>query len=465
MKSKLLIALIFSLLFASSSQAQVKQDTLVWEDYLNIVKKNHPVAQRAKLQLDLAKARKTQAIGGFDPKLGVDYDQKLFDGTEYYTFLSPEVKFPLWFGAELKANFTNATGAFINPENKVPKEGLSYAGLSIPLGKGLLMDRRRATWRQAAIFERASLNEQAAILNNLFLEAGESYINWENKYRVFKTYESTVSLARVRFEAVKRGYLGGDRPQIDTVEAASQLQQRELQLEQSRLEVVSALYELSTFLWLNNTDAVDPDKLNLVPDMAYSLPLVAQTGPVNNPKLRSYEFKLQQLQIERRLKAESLRPELNLQLGLLNSGRSALSNLNSSYWNNNNKIGLQFSFPLTFATARGELAEAKIKIRETELEQSVVRIEIDNKLKQAQATINNTNSQLQILRRLYEANKQLLVGEETRFKLGESSLFLVNARESKVLEVYEKLIETEAKLKKAELKLFWLRGSLVEALK
>jgi outer membrane protein TolC len=169
--------------------------------------------------------------------------------------------------------------------------------------------------------------------------------------------------------------------------------------------------------------------------------------------------------VERRLKFQSLLPEFNLQLGLLNSGRSALSNINSNYWNNNNKVGLQFSIPLTLSTARGELAEAKIKIRETELEQSVVRVELDNKVKQSLAAIKNTSYQVELLKQLYQANKQLLQGEETRFKLGESSLFLVNARESKLLEVYEKLIETEAKLRKAEIKLNWLTGSLTEYLK
>ena len=461
MTNRFLVAMVLTLLFFSS-KAEIKQDTLSWQDFINIVKKNHPVTQKAKLQLELAKARRTQALGGFDPKLSVNYDRKLFDGTEYYTFLTPEVKLPLWFGAELKASFTDASGAYLNPESKVPKEGLSYAGISIPLGKGLLIDRRRASWKQAAVFERSSENEQAAILNNLFMDASESYIIWENKYRIYKTYENTVTLARVRLEAVKKGYTGGDRPAIDTIEATSQLQQRELQLQQSNLDVISALYDLSTYLWLNSTEAVDPDKLNLVPQIAFTLPVNTEAGIENNPKLKSYDFKLQQLNIERRLKSESLRPELNLQLGLLNNGKSALSNINPTYWNNNNKIGFQFSFPLTLSLARGELAEAKIKIKETELEQSVVRVELDNKVKQGLATINNIGSQLKILKQLYQANKQLLLGEETRFKLGESSLFLVNARESKLLEVYEKLIETETKLRKAELKLSWLKGGLAE---
>ena len=462
MRSRIVLAMFLAFCI-TESQASASPDTLTWEGFVNIIRKNHPVTQKAKLQIELAKARRTQAWGGFDPKLGIDYNRKLFDGTEYYTFLTPEVKLPLWFGAELKASYTEASGAFINPENKVPKEGLSFAGVSIPLGKGLLMDRRRASWRQATIFERASENEQIAILNNLLLEAGESYINWQNSYKIFKTYEGSVSLARVRLEAVKRTFKGGDRPAIDTIEALSVVQQRELQLQQAKLELTTALYDLAVFLWLENNTPVDPDKLAIVPGNGINLPVVALADIQNNPKLRSYDFKLQSLTIERRLKAESLRPELNLQAGILNSGRNGLRNLNANYWNNNNKIGLQFSFPLTFATARGELAEAKIKIRETELEQFVVKSELENKARQNLGAIVSYNGQLKLLRQNYNASEQLLRGEEIRFKLGESSLFLINSRESKLLELNEKLAETEAKLKKAELKSFWLNGTLPSA--
>ncbi|WP_207427401.1 TolC family protein [Pedobacter sp. SYSU D00535] len=463
MRNSVLLSLLFILL-AGSSNAQVTSDTLSWEGFIAIIRKNHPVSQQAQLLERLARARKLQALGNFDPKLSLDYDRKLFDGTEYYTFTTPEVKLPLWFGLELKANYTEAEGAYINPQNKVPKEGLSYAGVSIPLGKGLLMDRRRASLRQARIFAEASENEQRAILNDLYMQAGESYINWQNNYRIFKIYEGTLELAKVRFEAVKRGFRGGDRPAIDTIEALTVLQQRELQLQEASLELQNALYELSTFLWLENNTAVDPEKLSIRPQNTLVLPLTADTDITNNPKLLSYEFKLRDLAIERRLKAESLRPELNLQLGLLNKGRTPLRNLNADYWNNNNKIGLQFAFPLTLSTARGELAEAKIKIQNTQLEQTLARNELENKARQNIAELTNLQNQLQILRQSYTANEQLLKGEEMRFRLGESSLFLVNSRESKLLELNEKILATEAKIKKAQLKVLWLSGELPEKL-
>ena len=452
------------LFFSGKGIAQELKDSLSWDAFLSIVKKNHPVTAQAKLLNDLARARKTQAWGGFDPKAGLNFDRKIYDGTEYYSFLTPEIKLPLWFGMELKANYTEAEGAYINPENKVPKEGLSYAGLEIPLGKGLIADKRRAALRQARIFEQASQNEQINLMNNLFMEAGESYINWQNKFQVVITYTNALSLAKVRYKAVKDGFLGGDKPAIDTVEALTQVQQREQQLQQAQLDVQQALYDLSTYLWLDNATPVDPDKLNIVPSQAIEIQGSPDANISNNPKLQSYSFKLRDLEIERRLKAQNLLPEFGLQLGLLNKGRSPLRNVNADYWNNNNKVGLRFSLPLTLSTARGELAEAKVKIMDTQIEQDLTRNSIQAKYRQNSAELINLRSQLQLLKQTFGANEQLLRGEEMRFRVGESSLFLVNSRETKLLELREKVINTEAKIQKAKLKALWLSGELARTL-
>lgn len=456
--------LIFFGMFSFTALQAQTAATLTFPDFINIVKKNHPITQQAKLVVDLARAKKKQALGGFDPKLEAEFDRKFYDGTEYYSFLTPQIKLPLWYGIELKGSYSEAEGAFLNPENKLPKEGLSYAGLSFQLGKGLLMDSRRAGFKQATIFEQASENERIKILNDLFQDAGENYINWRNKYLNAKVYDEALSLAKIRFDAVKNGFLGGDKPAIDTVEALVNVQQREVQWQQAQLELQQAKYSLSTFMWLASNLPVDAEKLNIQPGDDVAIPLSPQVDISNNPKLLSYGFKISDLNIERRLKAESLKPELGLTLGLLNQGRVPLRNINPTYWNENNKVNVRFSFPLTFSKARGDLAEAKIKIKQTELERSLVENDLNNKINQNSSELTSLQSQLTTLNQTYKASEQLLKGEEMRFKLGESSLFLVNSRESKLIEVKEKLLAVEAKLKKAQLKVLWLNGLLFKLL-
>lgn len=460
MRKSIALVLIF-LTSIISAFGQQGIDTLTWSQFKEIIKAYHPVAMQANLVENLAKARMKQAWGNFDPKLSADFDQKIYDGTEYYKFLTPEVKLPLWYGLELKGNYSEAEGSFVNPESKLPTEGLSFVGLNMSLGKGLLMDKRRAAVKQANIFKEASANQQLLIINDLILDAGESYLNWQNSYQIALIYQQALRLTEVRYEAVRQAVLGGDRPAIDTVEALTQIQQRQIQLQQAQLDLQNSLYVLGSFLWLEKNQPVDIEKLSAIPQtQEIDIPQTLNPTIVNNPKLLSYGFKLRDLEIERRLKAESLRPTLDLQVGLLNTGQSAFRNINRNYWENNNKIGLQFSFPLTFTTARGELAEAKIKIRDTEYEQSLVRNDLTVKFNQIRAESNTLQSQLAVIKQSVDANKRLVEGEEMRFKFGDSSLFLINARESKLIETQEKLIETENKIRKNKLKAEWILGGL-----
>ena len=61
----------------------------------------------------------------------------------------------------------------------------------------------------------------------------------------------------------------------------------------------------------------------------------------------------------------------------------------------------------------------------------------------------------------YSNYNLLLKQEELRFKNGESSLFILNSRESKLIEAAQKLIELEIKYRKAYYAVLWGAGLLV----
>lgn len=462
MKNKLK-SFFLCLFLAGQAFAADGIDTLSWLKFKETLILNHPVMAKTNLMEAQAKARIRQAWGNFEPELSYNYLQKEFDGLNYYKFSAPEINLPLWVGMDLKASYDRAEGSFLNPENKLPNGGLSSVALNIPLGKGLLIDKRRAALKQAAVFQEANKIEQFRMINDLIREAGLAYANWKTWYQINELYDQALALAEERFQAVKEGFRGGDRPAIDTTEALTLVQQRQISFQQSKIQLQNTLYELSTFLWLPENRAVDAEALAFVPQKE-EIALSENTEPtlVNNPQLRSYGFKLRDLEIERRLKAENIRPTVDLQIGLLNTGFNAFRNINSLYLQNNNKVGLKISFPLTFATARGDLAESLIKIKETQIEQSLVRNELEVKMKQNTAELNTLQAQLSLLGQTLLAHQRLLQGEETRFSLGESSLFLVNARENKLLEIKEKILETENKLIKNGLERNWISGSLTE---
>jgi outer membrane protein TolC len=61
---------------------------------------------------------------------------------------------------------------------------------------------------------------------------------------------------------------------------------------------------------------------------------------------------------------------------------------------------------------------------------------------------------------LFKSKALVLAAEESKLSNGESSLFLVNSRETKALEAQEKLIEIKTKYYKTSYKLLWAAGLL-----
>ena len=76
----------------------------------------------------------------------------------------------------------------------------------------------------------------------------------------------------------------------------------------------------------------------------------------------------------------------------------------------------------------------------------------------AEATL--LKDQISAAQQAYNGYAALLKAENLRFQNGESSLFLLNTRENKVIETAEKLIQLRAKYLKASYGINWAAGLL-----
>jgi outer membrane protein TolC len=445
--------LIFFAFFLSFGFALAQEKRLTLDEYLSIVKSYHPVALQAGIGVDRAFYLRREAIGAFDPKLEIAQEQKVFNGTNYYDYFMPQVKVPLWYGMDLKGSYTTYTGNFVNPDNKVPGEGLGFLGLSVPLGRGLIIDERRAALKQANLFQTMAANEREQILNNLFVDATSSYVQWLNNWLNTEIYRQAVDLAKVRAEGVKMLFKYGDRPAIDTLEALILLQSRQQKLSDYETKLITSKNDLASFLWLENVSPIDPEQLNISPDLevlSLSLPdsLLKEDASViisSNPEIKNYGLKIRQLDVERRLKLDQIKPALNVNLGLLNSGRNIFNNMNFAWLQNNQKFGFTLSMPLTFTKQRAAYSLAKLKLKDAEYTFSEKKNLTAVKWENYKNDLQNLDNQLKLYRTIVDNSFNLLKGEEIKFEAGESSLFLVNTREQKLLEVREKANEISAK--------------------
>ena len=85
---------------------------------------------------------------------------------------------------------------------------------------------------------------------------------------------------------------------------------------------------------------------------------------------------------------------------------------------------------------------------------------ITNKVKNYFTETALLQQQIRLSQKAYNGFNTLLRAENLRFLNGESSLFLINTRENKVIEMAEKLINLRMKYLKANYAIEWAAGIL-----
>jgi len=460
-----LLAVIFCCLPASANDTTYY---LSESEFIQIVRSHHPIAKQANLLMERALAEVTASRSGFDPAFYLSSDRKTFDGENYYQYINPELKIPTWFGIEVKAGLENNLGDYKNTELTTGKS--SYLGISVPLGKNLLMDKRRAVMQQAKVFREQSKAERLLLVNDLLLDAYTSYWDWVKNYEIYKVLEETTSVNRNRLNLVRIGFQQGDRPAIDTTEALAQLQAFQMASNEAWLNFRNSGLQLSNYLWLPNDspyylpEIIMPDSNWKKTDRkALSIPVLEvliSTARTSHPKLQSYDFKLQSLDIEKRLKFQNMLPVVNVRYNLLNSGYNVFKDASVALYQNNYKFGFDIGIPLLLSQGRGDYRAAKIKIQTANIDLAQTRLSVENKVRYYFNEVTTLQKQIDIAEDNRENYRKLYRGEETRFKSGESSLFLLTSREIKLLEASQKLVELKTKLFKSYQSLQWSTGQL-----
>jgi len=452
---------ILPILFCCSSLVSSQDSTSVMSlsEYLGYVKSFHPIVKQANLIINESEAKLMKARGAFDPKLEVDYDRKKFKSIEYYDRLNASFKIPTWFGVELKGNFEENTGDFLNPQAFVPEDGLYSAGISVPVARGLLTNKRMAMLRQSRLYVKQAQADRQLLVNNILYDATVNYFNWLKTFNEKRLYEDFLTNAEMRFNGIKKSFEVGDKPAIDTLEARIALNNRKLNLEKSRIKFVKSSLELSNYLWLNDNTPIEIQDL-VIPDVNTfdTIDLTLNTSGLdiesfdieNHPKLQSLDYKFKSLNIEKRLKLNNLLPQIDLQYNFLSQTPEVARSFSTSAY----KSGVNMSFPLFLRKERADLKLAKIKLQDTKFEIQNTKVSLKNKINAINQELDSYILQNDYTGTIVNDYSKMLSAEERKFFLGESSLFLVNSRESKLIDAKLKAIDIENSFFKTKANLF-----------
>jgi outer membrane protein TolC len=435
------------------------QKTFSDDMFYQLVVKNHPLSKQANLELEYGRVSVLKAKGGFDPKVFNNLNQKYYNSTQYYSLLDAGLKVPTWYGLELKTGFENNRGTYIDNQEKSPKGGLWYGGASLTLGQGLFIDQRRAELAKSKIFQQSTVFERQLQVNELIYEAGYAYWNWFLTHNSREVLSEALDLAQVRLQAVKQSAEYGDRPFIDSVEAKIQVQNRESMLRTFEAEQQNATNKLATYLWEENlvpleldslTKPVSADSISIKTLLTLSEAIIDSTLN-NHPYLQITNFKIKSLEVDQRLKKEQLKPTLNLNYNFLNEPVNY--NPFNQFSVNNYKWGLNFEMPVFLRKERADFQLSNIKLQDEKLNFENNKAYLLAKIQNAYVDLKNSIVQLEIYRNTVSDSKRLLDAEKTMFEGGESSLFLINARETAYIQAKLKYIEALTKNQQAYLSL------------
>jgi outer membrane protein TolC len=116
--------------------------------------------------------------------------------------------------------------------------------------------------------------------------------------------------------------------------------------------------------------------------------------------------------------------------------------------------------PLFLREERGKLQLTKAKQQANSLELVQTAREVENNLLAAYNEWQSLEEQIRFQEQMVANANTLRNGEVTRFQNGESSLFLVNSREMKLVEAQVKLYSLITKYAKAKTLLYWSAGQI-----
>jgi outer membrane protein TolC len=447
MKLKKLI-LFIAFIISASLIAQNPDSTKILSitDVLNATYAYHPLVKRASTFNDAAKQRILAARGAFDPMLAFGFSEKQFDEKLYYNIMNTQFNLPMWIG-NLRGGMERVRGDLTNPEKITPFDGLYFVGLSVPLGQNLLFDERRRILRQSQLLDDIAEADQVDIVNQVLVSVARIYWEWFKAYQLYLNFLEARDLAQIRLDAIKDLVIFGNLAPIDSVEASINLQQRDIQLEQAILDLNNNRLFLSANLWDENENPVlIPD--NFIPvdqdfiPKAIGMQEMEQLrtfAEVNHPDILRLQLNRKHLDYERRFRQEFLKPVVNLEYNPLSYTANPLGNF--AFNNNNYTLGLTAAFPLLLRNARGNLKFTNTLIKQVDFQIDQTRATVVARFDAAYNSFitfaSLSNRQKKQVADLFT----LLIAEQDKFMNGESSVFLINARETNLVNARVRLVE------------------------
>ncbi len=355
-KNKILHAFGFLVLICNIT---IAQNAISYNDFVNAIKHNFPLTKYADNISLQGTYQLNAARGNYDPTINAYHENKFYSGKNYFSVAHAELRQPIFTNQYFVAGWDYGQGNFIDQSNITPNSGTPFVGVEASVLQGLLFDKRRADVLKAKGYKEYLDAEKKQLINQLLYDASIHFTDFAYAEKELQLYQYFIKLAIDRYKGLIDLSNAGERPAVDTIEASLLFQGRLLEYQSASIDNQKALNKLMNFYWKENnvpmpldTAMIIKDSIEVYFEKARQLVVLElQSDSFANPIIEKYLANQKILKVDKRLKAELIKPKLDVKYNFLSTSSNPYS---TDYTINNYKWGAKFSMPLFFRTSVNE---------------------------------------------------------------------------------------------------------------
>jgi outer membrane protein TolC len=433
---------------------------LTLESVLSLVETENPLLHGSRTEKLEAQGKILKALGAFEPVLVNDWEvERLVSGGETKTagFNDTFVRLRHPWGIQGIAGFRYGIGDVEIADLSIGNSNQPILGIILPLLRGLGINPERAA------LQKSRLADQEAILNiqqtrqDLYLGAATQYWKWVAARKGVALRQQALDVAKVRLRQLTRRAEEGAVAEFDVIEARQEVQRRLDNVIKAKRGAEQEQFALSIFLWSDgNTLSLDHYKLpdfpapTTVPDAQASKSEV-QVAQKRRPEVLQVELEAAVNNIDLSVAKNNFLPDLRAEAEP--SRKPGDFVLGLGY-----RFGVIFSIPFLQRDARGEKLQVEARgnrlVWVLKYRMQQVALDIDN----AYSALMRAEERIQASSEALAYANSLVKGETTRFRMGATSLLIVNLRERNAVEAEVEYIQAQADYHQAKAFYQWAIG-------
>ncbi len=465
----LVLLLHISALAKDAAQLSLKLESssiLTLESVLNRVEEGHPLLKGSQTEKMMASGKLLKALGEFEPTIVNDWELERLakeNKNENVGFNDTFVEMRHKSGIRGFAGFRAGIGDVRVADLGIGQSNQPLLGIAIPLLRGLNTNPAHAELKKSNLADKQAKLEIQQTRQELYFGAAAQYWDWVAAWKFMEIQRKAVVVAEERSVQLTRQGSAGSIATFSVDEGMQEVQRRRDGLIKAMRKVDEEKLKLALFLWeddslisANNFKApLFPPPKNIY--SIHALKKGKQHAANARPELKMVSLEAELNQIDLELAENNLLPDLTVEAEPTRKPGEFVLGLGY-------RFGVRLSFPFYQRKARGELLQETGKAQRLKLLQRYQLKKITLDVENAYSAVTRAEERIKVSKKALTLAKKLEKGERTRFKLGATSLLLVNMRERNVLNAAKEWITAMADYQKAQALYQWSTGKWVDGL-